>query len=136
MAVLGPRADGGWEAAETISVFSYTGWPTVDQVFRNAASTLRALGASDIVTKVLPVPPTQWAAALRSTATALVGERRVWVQQSNFVDGSEQQNAGRLTVHSVFVDPSCRDRLAEDIAQQSGAVYEGFVAALNKQRTS
>jgi hypothetical protein len=136
MAVSGPRADAGWEAAETISVFSYTGWPTFDEVLRNADGTLRALGASDIVTKVLPIPPTQWAAALRSTATALVGERRVWVQQSNFVAGSEQQNAGRLTVHSVFVDPSCRDRLADDIVVMCDAVYEGFVAALNKQRTS
>jgi hypothetical protein len=130
MAVYGPRADGGWEAAETINVFSYSGWPTFDEVFRNAAGTLQALGAAAIITKVLPIPPTQWAAAMRSSGTAPIGERRVWVQQSNYVAGSEQLNAGRLTVHSVFVDPACRDRLGGDIAEMCDAVYQGFVATL------
>ena len=74
--------------------------------------------------------PTQWAVALRSSATALIGERRVWVQQSNYVAGSEQPHAGRLIVHSVFVDPTCRDRLAGDIAEMNDAVYQGFVATL------
>ncbi|MGE2813934.1 hypothetical protein ACQI5H_02135 [Mycobacterium heidelbergense] len=130
MAVLGPREDGGWEAAETISVFGYTGWPVFYEVLSNAAGTLRDLGATDIVTKVLPIPPTRWAAALRSSGTCLIGGRRVWVQQSNYVAGSEQPRAGRLIVHSVFVDAASRGRLAEDISQMGDAVYQGFVAAL------
>lgn len=130
MAVYGRRDDGGWEAAETINVFGYTGWPVFYEVLSNAAGTLRALDATDIVTKVLPIPPRRWAAALRSSGTALIGGRSVWAQQSNYVAGSEQPHAGRLIVHSVFVDAASHARLAEEIAQLSNAVYQGFVATL------
>lgn len=137
MLVHGPRDDGGWDATETIIVFGYTGWPAFYEVYRNAAGTLRAFDATDIVTKVLPIPPRQWAAALRSSGTALIGERSVWTQQSNYVAGSERPRAGRLIVHSVFVDAASHARLAEDIVQLSNAMYQGFVAALsNQQRTS
>jgi hypothetical protein len=137
MAVHGPHTDGGWEAADTASMFGYTGWPMFYEVLRHADRTLLDLGAVDIVTKVLPIPPVQWAAALRSTGTAIIGGRRVWVQQSNFVAGSEQPNAGRLIVHSVFVDAASRARLARDTIQMSDAVYHGFVATLsNQQRIS
>lgn len=136
MAVYGPRDDGGWEATETIGVFGYTGWPVFYELLRNAAGTLRALDATDIAAKVLPIPPTRWAAALRSNGTALIGGRRVWIQQTNFVAGSERPHAGLLIVHSIFVDDACRGRLAADIAQMSDAVYQGFVATLsNGHRT-
>jgi hypothetical protein len=136
MVVHGPRHDGGWEAADTISVFGYTGWPVFYEVFSNAAGTLHDLGAADIVTKVLPVPPTQWTAALRSSGTAVIGGRSVWVQQSNYVAGSEQPHAGRLIVHSVFVDAARHAGLADDITQMSNAVYQGFVAALFNEHRS
>jgi hypothetical protein len=130
MAMHGPRGDGGWAGAETISVFGYTGWPTFNEVLRNADGTLRTLGAVDIVTKVLPVPSARWVAALRSSGTALIDGRCVWAQQSNYVAGSEQPHAGRLVVHSIFIDDLYRSRLVADIAQMSNAVYHGFVAAV------
>lgn len=133
MAVYGPRDDGGWDATETIIVFGYTGWPEFYDVLCSAAGTLKTLDATDIVTKVLPVPPRQWVAALRSSGTALIGGRSVWAQQSNYVAGSEQPHAGRLIVHSVFVDAASHAQLAGDIAQLSNAVYEGFVATLSAE---
>jgi hypothetical protein len=136
MAVYGPRDDGGWEAAETVSVFGYTGWPMFYEVLEKAAGTLRTLGASDIVTKVLPLSSKQWTAALRSSGIALMGGRHVWAQQNNYVAGSEQPHAGRLIVHSIFVEATCRARLAGDITRLSDAVYQGFVATLsNESRT-
>jgi hypothetical protein len=136
MAVYGPRDNGGWEAAETISVFGYTGWPMFYEVLRNTAGTLRTLGASDIVTKVLPVPPVLWTVAVRSSCTALIGGRDVWAQQSNYAAGSEQPHAGRLIVHSIFAETASRARLAGDIPRLSDAVYRGFVATLsNENRT-
>jgi hypothetical protein len=130
MAVRGPRGDGEWEAADTMSVFGYTGWPVFYDVFHNADRTLRGLNAARITIKVLPVPPIQRAAAIRSSGTAAIGDRSVWVQQSNYLAGSEQPHASRLIVHSLFVDTACRARLAENVTQLSDAVYQGFVDAL------
>ena len=136
MVVCGPRGNGEWEAADTISVFGYTGWPVFYDVFHNADRTLRGLNATSIATRVLPVPPIQRAAALRCSGTATIGDRSVWVQQSNYVAGSEQPHASRLIVHSLFADAPCRTRLAEDVTELSDAVYRGFVAALiNEYRT-
>jgi hypothetical protein len=136
LVLRGPLDDGSWEGTETISVFGYTGWPTFYGVLSNAAGTLRCLGATNIVTKVLPIPPTRWTAALRSSGAALIGDRRVWMQQSNYVAGSDKPHAGRLLVHSIFVDARCRARLAKDITQMSDAVHQGFVATLsNEHRT-
>jgi hypothetical protein len=133
MAVCGPLGNGEWEAADTISVFGYTGWPAFYDVFHNADRTLRGLNATGIAVRVLPVPQIQWTAAVRSSGIALIGDRSVWIQQSNYVTGSEQPHAGRLIVHSLFVDTACRDRLAEDIVQLSNGVYQGFVNALSNE---
>ena len=130
MAVCGPRGDGEWEAADIISIFGYTGWPVFYDVFHNADRMLRGLNATSIAIKVLPIPPMQRAAALRCSGTARIGDRSVWIQQSNYVAGSEQPHASRLIVHSLFVDTACRARLAEDVTQLSDAVYHGYVAAL------
>jgi hypothetical protein len=132
MAVCGPLGNGEWEAADTISVFGYTGWPVFYDVFHNADRTLRDLNATSVGVQVLPVPPIQWTAAVRSSGIAPIGDRSVWVQQSNYVAGSEQPHAGRLIVHSVFVNDASRARLADDIANMSDAVYKGFVAAITK----
>lgn len=131
LAVCGPLGNGEWEAAETVSVFGYTGWPVFYDVLHNADRALRGLKAAGIAVKVLPVPPIQWTAALRSSGIAVVRDRRVWIQQSNYVAGSEQPHAGRLIVHSIFVDAASRTRLAEDITQLSNAVYQGFINALS-----
>lgn len=133
MAVSGPLGNGEFQAADTIAVFSYTGWPVFYDVLRNADRTLRGLKSTGVAVRVLPVPPTQWTAAVRASGIALIGDRSVWVQQSNYVAGSEQPHAGRLVMHSLFVDTACRTRLAEDIAQLSDAVYEGFIAARDNE---
>lgn len=130
LVLRGPLDDGEWEGTETISVFGYTGRPMFYDVFSNAAGALRNMGATNIVTSVLSIPPAQGAAALRSRGAALTGDRRVWAQQSTYVAGSDQPQSGRLIVHSLFVDARCWARLAEDIMLMSNAVHQGFVAAL------
>lgn len=143
-AVHGKRGDGGWEAAETISVFGYTGWPMFSDVVEKSADALRALGASGVVTKMLPVPPRRWTAAVRSTGIALIDGRPVWakesnsawVQQSSYVAGSDDPHAGRLIVHSLFIGPRYRAGLSEEIAHLSEAVYQGFIGALLNEHSN
>ncbi len=131
MVVHEPRVDGGWAAAETVSVFGYTGWPIFGEVLRHSGDTLRSLGAVDINTKVLSAPQVRWVAALRSSGTARIGTRQVWIQQSNYVAGSEGRHAGRLIVQSIFVDDSHHAELVQEIAQMSDNVYHGFIAAIS-----
>lgn len=130
MSVYGPRADGGWQAAETLSVFGYTGYPYFDELVRHADRTLRDLDATDVTTKVLAIPPTRWAAALRSSGDALIGDRRVWMQQSNYVAGSDQPHAGRLIIHTVSVNAQYHAQLAGDITHLSDAVQQWFIASI------
>ena len=130
MAVFGPLGQGEWQAADTINVIGFTGWPTFYDVYRNADGVLRGLDSMDSAVKVLPVPTIQWTAAVRSSGTALLGDRSVWIQQSHYVAGSEQRHASRLTVHSILVDSARREELVEDITHLSDEVYRGFVNAL------
>jgi hypothetical protein len=130
IAVQGSLGDGEWEAADTISVFGYTGWPVFYEVVHNADGMLRGLNATHIVFKALPVPSIQLTAAVRGSGTATIRGRRVWIQQSTYVAGSEQPHASRLIVHSLLVDAASRARLSADVAELSDTVYQGFVAAL------
>lgn len=134
IAVYGSRGDGEWQAAETIAVFGYTGWPVFYDVFRNADRMLHDLNAAGIAVKVLRVPRIQRAAAVRASGAAVIGDRSVWVQQSHYVSGSERPHASRLIVHSLFVETACRARLTADITRLSDAVYHGFIAALDEER--
>jgi hypothetical protein len=136
MAVFGPLGDGKWEAADTINVTGFTGWPTFYDVYHSADSVLRALHSTDITVKALPVPPIQWTAAVRSSGTALFGDQSVWLQQSHYVAGSEQPHASRLTVHTILVDSARQKQLADNIIQLSDEVYHGFLNALTKEQRS
>ncbi|WP_422604265.1 hypothetical protein [Mycobacterium sp.] len=130
MAVFGPLGNGEWQAADTINVIGFTGWPTFYDVYRNADGALRGLDSRDIAVKVLPVPLIQWTAAVRSSGTALLSDRSVWIQQSHYVAGSEQRHASRLTVHTILIDSARREQLAENITHLSDEVYQGFINAL------
>jgi hypothetical protein len=134
MAVFGPLGDGEWEAADTIHVTGFTGWPAFYDMYRSADGVLRALGSTDIEVKALPVPPIQWTAAVRSSGTALFGDRSVWLQQTHYGAGSEQPHASRLTTHTILVDSARQEQLAENIIQLSDEVYHGFLDALPTER--
>jgi hypothetical protein len=134
MVVFGPLGNGEWQAADTINVTGFTGWPTFYQVYRNADRVLRGLNSSNIAVKVLPVPPIQWTAATRSSGTAIVGDRSVWIQESHYIAGSDQPHASRLIVHSIVVDSASLERLAENITHLSDEVYQGFINALTTER--
>lgn len=135
MAVFGPLGAGEWEAADIIGVTGFTGRPSFYDVYRNADRVLRGLESRRITVKALCVPPLQWTAAVRSSGTAVIGDRSVWIQQSNYVAGSEKAHASRLIVHTTFVDSKSQDELAQRISQLSADVYHGFIHALSGSAT-
>jgi hypothetical protein len=134
MAVSGDLGDGQWEAADTIHVTGFTGWPVFYDVYHSADSVLRTLDSAHIAVKVLPVPPIQWTAAVRSSGTARLGDRSVWIQQSHYIAGSEQPHESRLTLHTILVDSARREQLAESIVRLSDEVYHGFLDTLTQER--
>ncbi|BBZ15243.1 hypothetical protein [Mycobacterium branderi] len=136
LAVHGTPSDGSWQAAETLSVFRFTGSPLFADLLSNSARTLRNLHAAEITTKMMRVPPVQGVAALRSAGTITFGERRVWVQLSHYLIGSEEPLAGRLIVHGMFVDTAWRAQLAATVTARSDAVHRGFVAAVRDAQRS
>lgn len=90
MAVRGPLGNGEWQAADTISVFAYTGWPAFYDVFQSADRTLRGLNAAGIAVRVLPVPPCngqpQFAASARpQSVSGMFGSSKptMWLVLSN-----------------------------------------------------
>lgn len=97
----------------------------------NAAVTFTDLGATDIHTEVLPIPPVRrWSAAIRSTATVAAAGQSVWSVQCNYLAGSGARYAGRLIVHNVSVITDHRDALAPDTAVLCEQVYREFIAAV------
>jgi hypothetical protein len=134
--VFGSLGNGEWEAADMISVAGCTGWPAFYDVYRSADSVLRALDSTDIAVKALPVPPLQWTAAVRSSGTAIFGDRSVWLQQSHYVAGSERPHASRLIVHTILTDSTRQEQLAENIIRLSDEVYYNFLSTLTKEHRS
>jgi len=129
--VAGAHPDGSCAASETLSVFGYTGYAYFDDLVSNAACTLRGLGADQVTSRVLRLPPVKWAVAVRAEGVATLGGRRMWLRQNNYLAGSMQTDAGRLIVHTVMVEDAVRQHRAEDVAILCDAVHEGFFASLN-----
>jgi hypothetical protein len=76
-------ANAGWDACETIDVFTFTGSPPVDIVRLNADCSLRALGALDITVRTLHTPSATPMAAMRSSGCFNPTEhQRIWAQYS------------------------------------------------------
>lgn len=124
--VRGPRTAGGWEATDTLSVYGFTGCPAFSIVLDSTARSLHELAAQDIVTRMLAIPTGPGLAAERSTATLAVDGRRIWVQLTNYLAGSDQPHAGRLIVHSVYVDAEGLSELADDVRGLTQTIQDRF----------
>jgi len=135
LAVAGPRPDGSFEATETLSVFGYTGWVGFDEVVSGADRSLQDLDADHITTRVLRLPPVKWAVAVQAEGVAMLGGRRMWMRQSNYLAGSMLPHNGRLFVHSVMVDDAVRQRWAGDVDLLCEAIHQGFIQSLNPDGT-
>jgi hypothetical protein len=126
--VRGPRTAGGWEATDTLSVYGFTGCPAFSIVLDSTARSLHELAAQDIATRMLAIPSGPGLAAERSTATLAVEGRRIWVQLTNYLAGSDHTHAGRLIVHSVYIDAERLSELADDVRGLTHTIQDRFLA--------
>jgi hypothetical protein len=132
--VWGERSDGGWDAADIVEVYGYTGLPSFGDVLGSTARSLRDLDAHDLHTRMVAVPAISGVAAERSTGLVAVDGRRIWMQLTNYVAGSDVAHSGRLIVHSLYVAERFHHQLANDIALLTGTVQDAFTALATARR--
>lgn len=127
--VWGPRPDGGWDAADTVQVYGYTGIPAFGDVLDSTARSLRDLNVRELRTGLVAMPSVPGVAAERSTAVMTIEGRRIWTQLTNYVAGSTERHAGRLIVHSLAVAAG-HPELAADLTALTRSVQDAVTASL------
>ena len=132
--VWGPRSDGGWDAVDTVEVYAYTGLPSFGDVLGSTARSLRDLDAQDLSTRMLAMSAIPGVAAERSTGLVTVDDRRIWIQLTNYIAGSNEPHAGLLIVHTLYVAERFRQELVNDVALLTGAVQDTFIAVVNARQ--
>lgn len=130
--VRGPRTAGGWVATDTLSVYGFTGCPAFSIVLDSTARSLHELAAQDIDTRMLAIPSGPGLAAERSTATLAVNGRRIWTQLTNYLAGSDRPHAGRLIVHSLYIDADHLTELADDVRGLTQTIQDAFLAQITR----
>jgi hypothetical protein len=131
VALFGPMADASWTAAETISVFRFTGVPPVDLLRAHNGRPLRDLHADSITTYPLDTPSRPDVTTARSEGYFTTVDKRTWGQCSSYLVGSHETGAGLLIEQVIFVEAAWRARLRGDIAELADTVHEAFLTYLD-----
>jgi hypothetical protein len=128
VAVYGNRPDGGWEASDTVSVFSFTGALTPEVLSHNADAMLHSLTATGIRIYSPNTPPVAGVAALRASGYITVAGRSVWARFNTYVSTTPHP---RLVQHSSFVDAESFRALGADIGTLTAGVEDGFWSTID-----
>ena len=131
VALFGPMADASWTAAETISVFSFTGVPPADVLRAHNGRPLRDLHADSITTYPLDASCRPDVTTVRSEGYFTTVGKRTWGQCSTYLVGSHRTGAGLLIEQVIFVEAARRGHLREDIAELADTVHEAFLTYLD-----
>ena len=131
IALFGPTADASWTAAETISVFQFSGHVPADVIEAHNDKALRDLHAESVTTYRLDVPSDAAVTAVRSTGYFTAMGKRGWGQCTTYVEGARRTGVGLLIEQVIFVDAAWRARLREDIAELADTVHEAFLTYLD-----
>ncbi len=131
--------DPSWDGCEVINLFAFTGLLSREVVHADIACTLNAVGAHNISTHPLFVPPGLDAtAALASGEFALRG-KRVWARYtaylaqrpaSSVARGHEEGQRGVLVEHNTFVTAEALPRLQPEVLKTGDATYKALISAL------
>jgi hypothetical protein len=128
VAVYGNRPDGGWEASDTVSVFSFTGALTPEVLSHNADAMLHSLAATGIRIYSPNTPPVAGVAAVRASGYITVAGRSVWARFNTYVSTTPHP---RLVQHSSFVDAESFRALGADIGTLTAGVEDGFWSTID-----
>ncbi|NDJ91278.1 hypothetical protein [Mycolicibacter kumamotonensis] len=135
--VYGPKADGSWDASETLALFRFTGCPPADVVHRNSDRTLRDLraplgdAASSLdppSTEVLATDDNTGVIAVRSTGSFVFCRRWMWAQFNTYIACSELAGQSRMLLQCLY--SSNEGELAADLNSLADTVQDAFLATV------
>ncbi len=127
VAVRGQRQDGTWDACETITVFGFTGLPATHDVWALCDSSLRALGADNIVVVEIESPPVPGVSVISGSGQFMVDGRFIHGQFNYYASGSNEPGQGRMIQQCLYVDVSRRAEFEAGIALMGNALHSAFV---------
>jgi hypothetical protein len=134
--------DTPWDGCDVINLFVFTGSLPHEVVSANAACTLHGVGADNISTQPISMPPDLDATAALASGEFAMGEQRVWARYTAYLGqrpaGSvahEQglRQRGVLVEHNTFVTAEARPSLHSEILQMGGAVNQALISALRQR---
>ena len=128
-AVSGERADGTWDACETIIGFGLTGMPEADEVGQVCERSLRELDAENIVLVEISTPPTPGLAIVSGSGQFDVDGRSIHGQFNYYAAGSTQPGGGRLIQQCLYVNTARRAEFEAGLALLGNGLHTAFVNA-------
>lgn len=135
-------ADPTWDGCEVVNFFEFTGSLPREVVHANAACTLHAVGADNIATHPLFVPPDLDATAALASGEFALGGKRVWAQYTAYLvqeladavtRGRGHGHRGVLLEHNTFVTAEAVPKLQREIVQMGNAVQQTLFSALSQR---
>ena len=126
VAVCGQRADGGWDACETLSVFTFAGTPPDDRVESYCRRALAQFGIASPDTVSLRLPSLTGIQGVRCSGPTTMAAREVWIQFSCFVAAPRNSGKGFLIQQFVYVDAVRRSSLNSDVEHLADTLRLGF----------
>lgn len=130
IAVIGARADNGWDGCETVTTFRFTGVPAPAQVQQMLVRALESNSVCRIQTVELAVPRSTGVRAVRGHGRINVANREMWVQFTFFTIGSTSPHQGRLVQQCLYIDADRETALRDDIIHLGDSLHDKFIASL------
>lgn len=130
IAVCGQRLDGGWDACETLSVFTFTGAPAADHLEQHCRRALAQLGVAALETVSLAVSSRTGVHGVRCSGRCTIAEREVWIQFTFYSAGSMASEEGCLVQQCIFVDANRLVALEDDVERLSDTLQVAFARAV------
>lgn len=129
VAVCGQRADGTWDACETITAFGFTGNPDAEDVRHVCERSLRELNAENIVIVEINTSPTPGVSVISGSGQFEVDGRSIHGQFNYYAAGSSRPGQGRLIQQCLYVDASRRPEFEASLAILGNELHKAFVNA-------
>jgi hypothetical protein len=135
-------ADPTWDGCEVVNFFEFTGSLPREVVHANTACTLQGVGADNITTELLFVPPDLNATAAVATGEFSMGGKGVWARYTAFLAqepagslarGDRQNQRGVLVEHNSFVTAEALPRLQRELLQTGDAFCQALISALRQR---
>jgi hypothetical protein len=126
----------GGYGCDTLTLYRFTGTPSVDVVERYANTVLNDLHAEGITSRRLVIPSdARGVAAVCVSGFFSIGALPAWAQCCTYAAGSPARGQAMLLEHSLFIESRWLRALQSDVVARSRAVHAAVVGAASLSST-